>query len=282
MPVRFSGGVHRGRFPFVVVMTSRNRLTNNHTEVAMSLPQVVSREEWLAAREQLLVREKELTRQRDALNADRRRLPMVRIGKDYVFEGQDGKATLPDLFGDSSQLIIYHLMYDPAWENACPGCTAAMDEWSAALTAHLGVRDTAFAAVSLAPYAKIASYAASRGWTFPWYSSSGSDFNYDFHVTLDAAVAPVVYNYRTQAELAERDPDWAKEGSTETPGFSCFLRDSGAVFHTYSTYARGTEQAGGGGAYALLDLTALGRQEEWEEPKGRAAHVRQADPTFSS
>ena len=188
----------------------------------MSLPQVVSREEWLAAREQLLVREKELTRQRDALNADRRRLPMVRIDKDYVFEGQDGKATLPDLFGDSSQLIIYHLMYDPAWENACPGCTAAMDEWPAALTAHLRVRDTAFAAVSRAPYAKVASYAASRGWTFPWYSSYGSDFNYDFHVTLDAAVAPVVYNYRTQAELAEQRPGLGQGGINRNAGLQQF------------------------------------------------------------
>jgi predicted dithiol-disulfide oxidoreductase (DUF899 family) len=248
----------------------------------MSLPQVVSREEWLAARKQLLAREKELTRQRDALNADRRRLPMVRIDKDYVFGGESGQASLAELFGDRRQLVIYHLMYDPAWENACPGCTAGMDEWTDALTEHLNVRDTAFAAVSRAPYAKIASYRASRGWTFPWYSSFGSDFNYDFHVTLDAAVTPVMYNYLTQAELAQRDPDWAKPESTEMPGFSCFLKEGGAIFHTYSTYARGTEQADGGGAYALLDLTALGRQEEWEEPKGRAGNVRQADPTFSS
>ena len=173
-------------------------------------------------------------------------------------------------------------MYDPAWENACPAARPAWMSGLRALTEHLKVRDTAFAAVSRAPYAKVASYAASRGWTFPWYSSYGSDFNYDFHVTLDAAVAPVVYNYRTQAELAEQDPDWAKEESTEMPGYSSFLRDSGAVFHTYSTYARGTEQADGGGAYALLDLTPLGRQEEWEEPKGRATRIRQADPTFSS
>ncbi len=247
----------------------------------MSLPQVVSREEWLAARERLLEQEKELTRRRDALNADRRRLPMVRVDKDYVFAGEDGTARLQDLFGGSSQLIIYHLMFDPAWEKACPGCTASMDECSAALLAHLKTRDTALAAVSRAPYAKIAPYGAARGWAFPWYSSSGSDFNYDFHVTLDAAVAPVVYNYRTQAELARRDPDWASAGSTEMPGFSSFLRDGDAVLHTSATYARGTEQAGGG-AYALLDLTALGRQEDWEEPKGRAAHARQADPTFSS
>jgi predicted dithiol-disulfide oxidoreductase (DUF899 family) len=168
----------------------------------------------------------------------------------------------------------------PAREKACPGCTASLDETSPGLLEHLKARDTAFAAVSRAPQAKLAAYAAERGWTFPWYSAHGSDFNYDFQVTLDAAVAPVAYNYRTQAELVQLDPGWAKEGSTEMPGLSCFLRDGSDIFHTYSTYARGTEQAGGG-AYALLDLTALGRQEEWEEPKGRAIKVSGADPTFS-
>jgi len=243
----------------------------------MSLPEVVSREQWLAAREQLLVREKELTRQRDALNADRRRLPMVRIDTDYVLEGDRGQASLLDLFEGSRQLIIYHLMFDPEWEKACPGCTASMDEWSAAVLAHLKLRDTAFAAVSRAPYAKLAPYGKGRGWGFRWYSSHGSDFNYDFHATLDPAVAPVLDNYRTQAELVRLDPEWASEGSTEMPGFSCFLRDEDAVFHTYSTYARGTEQAGAD-TYALLDPTALGRQEDWEEPKGRAAQVSPPDP----
>ena len=242
----------------------------------MSLPEVVSREQWLAAREQLLVREKELTRQRDALNADRRRLPMVRIDTDYVFEGDRGQASLLDLFEGSRQLIIYNLMFDPEWEKACPGCTASMDEWSAAVLAHLKLRDTAFAAVSRAPYAKLAPYGKGRGWGFRWYSSYGSDFNYDFHATLDPAVAPVLYNYRTQAELVRLDPEWASEGSTEMPGFSCFLRDGDAVFHTYSTYARGTEPADG--TYGLLDLTAFGRQEDWEEPKGRAPKVSPADP----
>jgi len=246
----------------------------------MSLPDVVSREEWLAAREQLLVREKELTRKRDALNAGRRRLPMVRIDKDYVFEGQDGNASLLDLFEGNSQLIIQHVMFDPAWEKACPGCTASLDESSAGLLAHLQARDTTFAGVSRAPYTKIAPYRAAHGWTFPWYSCYGSDFNYDFHVTLNAAVAPIEYNYRSQAELAKTDPDWLSEGSTEMPGFSCFLRDGDAVFHTYSAYARGTEEPGGS-AYSLLDLTALGRQEDWEEPKGRAIKVSKADPSFS-
>ncbi|MEQ7126558.1 DUF899 domain-containing protein [Actinopolymorpha sp. B11F2] len=245
----------------------------------MSLPEVVSREEWLAARRDLLVREKQSTRERDALNADRRRLPMVRIDKEYVFEGETGKASLPDLFEDNRQLIIYHAMFDPSWEKACPGCTATMDESTDGLLAHLKTRDTAYVRVSRAPYGKIAAFRAERGWTFPWYSSYGSDFNYDFHVTLDAAVTPIEYNYRSQAELVAIDPDWAAERSTEMPGFSCFLRDGDAIFHTYSTYARGTEVAND--SYALLDLTALGRQEDWEEPAGRAENARKADPTFS-
>jgi len=248
----------------------------------MSLPQVVSREEWLAARKQLLAREKELTRQRDALNADRRRLPMVRMDKDYVFDGESGQARLTDLFGDRRQLVVYHLMYDPDWENACPGCTAGMDEWTDALTAHMNVRDTAFAAVSRAPYAKIASYRASRGWTFPWYSSFGSDFNYDFHVTLDESVAPVEYNYRTRAEHERAGTSYYVESEQpiEAPGQSCFLRDGDTVFHTYSTYARGAEMTGG--SYYFLDLTALGRQEDWEEPKGRAEAAREAIPNFAT
>jgi predicted dithiol-disulfide oxidoreductase (DUF899 family) len=261
----------------------------------MSLPDVVSREEWLAARRRLLAREKELTRQRDALSADRRRLPMVRIDQEYAFEGSDGPAGLRDMFDGSRQLIIYHAMFDPAGDSACPGCTALLDETSPGLRAHLKARDTAFAVVSRAPQARLAAYAAARGWTFPWYSSYGSDFNYDFHVTLDAAVAPVEYNYKTQAELALDDPSWLEAGSSEAPGFSCFLvaadggtgdggtgtggSDGDAVFHTYSAYARGTEAAGS--TYSLLDLTALGRQEDWEEPKGRVAQPGHADPSFS-
>jgi len=134
--------------------------------------------------------------------------------------------------------------------------------------------------VSRAPYAKLAPYGQGRGWGFRWYSSHGSDFNYDFHATLDAAVAPVLYNYRTQAELVRVDSNWPTEGSTEMPAFSCFLRDGDAVFHTYSTYARGTEQ-GGSDVYSLLDLTALGRQEDWEEPNHRAGKTRPAGPDFS-
>jgi predicted dithiol-disulfide oxidoreductase (DUF899 family) len=246
----------------------------------LNLPEVATREEWLVARKQLLAREKDLTRQRDALNADRRRLPMVPIQKTYSFEGPDGRATLLDLFDGYSQLIVRHAMFDPDWERACPSCTAAMDATAPALLEHLQSRDTAYAVISRAPYPKLAEYRSEHGWTFPWYSSFGSDFNYDFGVTLDPAITPVFYNYRNHAELIALDPAWAADASGEIGGFSCFLRVEDAVFHTYSVYARGGEQVDLG-AYALLDITALGRQEDWEEPKGRAARARPAGPIFS-
>ncbi len=235
----------------------------------MSLPAVVSREEWRKARRQLLAREKEATRQRDALNAERRRLPMVRIDTEYVFEGPEGKATLADLFGGRRQLIVQHVMFGPDWDAACPGCTASVDERSDGVLTHLARRDTAFVLVSRAPLAKLQAYAASRGWTVPWYSAAGGDFNYDFGVTVDAEHPE--YNYRPE-------PDVARDGPAELPGVSCFLRDGDDIFHTYSTYARGTDQLGS--AYTLLDLTALGRQENWEEPQGRAPR-HGADPTFT-
>jgi predicted dithiol-disulfide oxidoreductase (DUF899 family) len=146
---------------------------------------------------------------------------------------------------------------------------------------HLWSRDTTFVAVSRAPYAKLATYRQSRGWRFPWYSSFGTDFNYDFHATLDESVAPVEYNYRDRDEhvRAGSGDDTLGVEPEEVPGVSCFLRDGDRVFHTYSTWARGTDQLGN--AYTLLDLTALGRQEEWEEPKGRVARTHGADPTFT-
>ncbi len=246
----------------------------------MSLPQVVSREEWTEARKQLLLREKELTRARDELNADRRRLPMVRIDKPYRFEGPDGPASLADLFEGRRQLVVQHVMFDPDWDGACKGCTAGIDELSDGLIAHLHSRETTYALVSRAPLAKLQAYAASRGWTLPWYSSFGSEFNYDFHVTIDGAVAPLQFNYRDEQELARAGMDWILEGSSEQPGMSCFLRDGDAIYHTYSTFARGTEQLGG--SYAVLDMTALGRQEAWEEPKGRVVTPHGADPSFTS
>ncbi|HYZ05478.1 MAG TPA: DUF899 domain-containing protein [Rubrobacter sp.] len=242
------------------------------TENYANLPRVVSRDEWLAARKDLLAREKELTRQRDAMSAERRRLPMVRIEKQYVFEGPDGKASLLDLFEGRRQLIVGHFMFDPSWEEGCPSCSAGADEISSGLLRHLHVRDTTFVYVSRAPLGKIEAYKASKGWTFPWYSSYGSDFNYDFHATLDASVAPVEYNFRTMDDQDEQ--------SAEVPGRSSFLREGDSVFHTYSVYARGLETVGG--SYYFLDETALGRQEDWEEPKARAADARGAVPDFSS
>jgi predicted dithiol-disulfide oxidoreductase (DUF899 family) len=238
----------------------------------MSLPQVVSRDEWVVARKALLAQEKEATRSRDALNADRRRLPMVEIEKDYVFEGPDGEATLLDLFEGRRQLIVDHFMFDPSWDEGCPSCSGRVDQYGN--LAHVHARDTTIAVVSRAPLATIEPFRARMGWTFPWYSSYGSDFNYDFHVTLDEAVVPVEYNYRTQAELAQAgSPDLAGEYH----GTSAFLRDGDRVFHTYSTYGRGTEQVGG--THYYLDMTALGRQEDWEEPAGRATGAPSAgDP----
>jgi predicted dithiol-disulfide oxidoreductase (DUF899 family) len=247
----------------------------------MSLPQAVSRDEWLVARKQLLVKEKELTRRRDALNAERRMLPMVEIVKDYVFEGPDGEARLLDLFEGRRQLIVGHFMFDPRWEDGCSSCSAGADEVSDGLLEHLHARDTSLAYVSRAPLAKIERYKARKGWTFPWYSSYGSDFNYDFHVTLDEAVAPLEYNYRTKADHERAGTAYYFEGEQpiEAPGSSYFLRVDDRVFHTYSTYGRGGEMTGG--SYYFLDLTALGRQEDWEEPKGRAAGVHDAKPDFA-
>ena len=248
----------------------------------MALPEVVTHDEWLAARKRLLAQEKELTRRRDALNAERRRMPMVRIDKEYVFEGPDGPAGLLDLFEGRRQLIIGHFMFDPRWEDGCPSCTAGADEVAPGLLEHLHTRDTTLAYVSRAPLAKIERYKARKGWTFPWYSSYGSDFNYDFHVTLDDSVTPFEYNFRTAEEFRQLGQAEFVDGEQpfEMPGTSFFLRDGDTVFHTNSTYARGAEMTGG--SYYFLDLTALGRQEDWEEPKGRADHARDATPNFSA
>jgi predicted dithiol-disulfide oxidoreductase (DUF899 family) len=239
----------------------------------MAFPEIVTREEWLEARKQFLAREKQATREHDALNADRRRLPMVAIEKEYLFDGPEGRVPLGGLFGDSRQLIVQHVMFGPDWDAACPGCTAGIDEIADGVLAHLRSRDTTFVLISRAPLDKLEKYRAVRGWTVPWYSSYGSDFNYDFQATLDRDRRQLVFNYREEPDLVADDP------STEVPGFSCFLRDGDRVFHTYSTWARGTDTTGS--TYSLLDLTALGRQEDWEEPKGRAPRVHGADPTFT-
>ncbi|MBG0561526.1 DUF899 domain-containing protein [Actinoplanes aureus] len=233
---------------------------------------VVTREEWLAARKELLAEEKELTRARDRVNAERRRLPMVRVDKPYTFDGPDGTVGLLDLFEGRKQLVMHHFMFDPEWDTACPSCSSAADGIAGLRQLH--ARNTTLVAVSRAPYPKIAAFRERMGWTFPWYSSYGTDFNFDFHATLDDRVAPVLLHFRTEAELAEKGTPWTGGGwaasmrGTEMPGISAFLRDGDEVFHTYSTFGRGIEEFHNG--YPYLDLTALGRQEEWEEPKGHA------------
>ncbi|MGW7266538.1 DUF899 domain-containing protein [Streptomyces sp. NPDC054842] len=210
----------------------------------MTYPQIVSREEWRVAREELLAKEEAVTRARDALNAERRGLPMVEIDKEYVFDGGDGKATLLDLFEGRHQLVVHHFMFAPEWDAGCRGCSAFLDQIGH--LAHLRARGTAFAAVSRAPYTRILPFKARMGWTVPWYSAYDTDFNQDFEVSVE------------------------RDGETgERPGMSCFLRDRDRVFHTYSTYEGGLD--GLGSTTTLLDLTALGRQEEWEEPWDRAS-----------
>lgn len=231
-----------------------------------ALPEVVSREKWLKERRDLLIKEKKFTQLRDMISADRRCLPMVKVEKDYKFEGTEGEVSLLDLFEGRRQLIIYHFMFDPEWDEGCPSCSTWADHIARGHINHLNARTTTLALVSRAPFAKLKSFKDRMGWQIPWYSSYGSDFNYDYHVTSDESVAPVVYNYRDIATLQHLGQDYHIEG--EQPGISCFLRVEDEVFHTYSTYGRGTETVGGTNYF--LDLTALGRQEEWEEPKGRA------------
>ena len=232
-----------------------------------NLPPVVARDEWVAARKALLAKEKELTRARDAVNADRRRLPMVAVDEDYVFEGPRGRTDLAGLFEGRRQLVVYHFMWLYDRDIACPRCSAFVDQIGH--LSHLNARDTTFAAISRAPIAKIEAFKERMGWDFPWYSSHGSDFNVDFHVTFDEAVAPIEYNFVTKEEFERSGlPIGEWEQPFDLHGLSVFLRDGDRVFHTYSTYARGTDNLGF--ISTFLDLTPLGRQEEWEEPKGRA------------
>jgi predicted dithiol-disulfide oxidoreductase (DUF899 family) len=240
-----------------------------------NLPEVVSREEWLAARKELLVREKELTQARDRVNADRRRLPMVRIDKPYAFEGPNGTAGLLDLFENRPQLVMHHFMWrfdidsdgtEHPCDDGCSSCSSAADGIPQRLR-QLHARNTTLVAVTRAPYGKIAAFRERMGWTFPWYSSWGSDFNYDFHATVDERIAPVQIFYRTEAELTAAGMPYTQSMRGDWPGISAFLRVGDEVFHTYSAFGRGIEEFHNGNNY--LDLTALGRQEAWEEPKGR-------------
>ena len=246
------------------------------------LPEVVSRDAWLAARRELLTQEKASVRAKDELNTRRRELPMVRIDKEYRFDGPDGPVSLADLFAGERQLVVQHFMFHPDWTDGCGSCTAAVDELSDGLLRHLRARGTSYAVVARAPLAQLEKYRAKRGWTIPLYSSSGSEFNYDFHVTLDASVTPVQFNYRGPDELRAAGMDWILDPAAqpmEQPGMSCFLRTGDDIFHTYSTFGRGTEQTGG--AYGILDMTALGRQESWEQPPGRADTSRGPIPDFT-
>ena len=220
----------------------------------MDRPQVVSRGEWLVARLELLAKEKEITRARDVVDALRRKLPMVRVDKDYRLTGSAGPVGLAELFEGRRQLIVYHFMFDPSWDEGCSSCSAVAD--NVGHLAHLHNTDTTLAFVSRAPLPAIEAFRARMGWVVPWYSSHGSDFNYDFHVSNDEAVAPVEYNYKDAATL-ERD-GLAHFASNEGHGASVFLRDGDDVFHTYSTYGRGLEPLLG--TYHYLDLTPLGRQ----------------------
>ena len=223
----------------------------------MERPNVVSRGEWLVARKALLAREKESTRQRDALSAERRKLPMVEIEEPYVFDGPNGRVSLRELFGKNEQLVIYHFMFDPSWDEGCKSCSLFADGIPGSL-AHFYARNTAFAVVSLAPLAKLEAFKKRMGWSFPWFSSGASTFNHDFHVTLDDAAGGDEYNYQKAAALKETGKIWIEKG--ELPGLSVFFRDGNRVFHTYSVYQRGLDALMS--TYNYLDMTPLGRQEE--------------------
>lgn len=215
-----------------------------------AIPKIASQEEWRTERLKLLAHEKELTKQHDRVRAERRRLPMVKIEKEYQFDGPGGKRSLRDLFDGRCQLIVYHFMFDPNWDEGCPGCTGFVDALGD--LSMLPERDTTFVLISRAPLPKLDAYKAARGWDRTWYSSFGSDFNYDYHVTLDESVAPTEYNYRNEKEI-----------KGEEHGLSVFFRVGDDIFHTYSVYARGTEALTD--SYALLDTTPYGRQEDWED-----------------
>jgi predicted dithiol-disulfide oxidoreductase (DUF899 family) len=212
---------------------------------------VVSEAEWTQARRELLAREKEFNRLRDELSQKRRDLPWVRVDKAYVFDGPDGRATLPELFAGKSQLIVYHFMFDPSWEAGCKSCSFWADNYDPAVV-HLHHRDVNMVAVSKAPLDKLLAYRKRMGWRFEWYSSLGNDFNRDYHVSHtpdEIAKGEAYYNYARQKPYA-----------SEAPGISVFYRDpGGALFHTYSTYARGLDMLNG--TYHLLDLVPKGRDE---------------------
>jgi len=213
---------------------------------------IVSQAEWLEARKDLLAKEKNFTRQRDTLSAERRKLPWVKVEKEYVFDTPGGKETLAALFGGKSQLIVYHFMFGPGWEEGCPSCSLLADHFDGSVV-HLAHRDVTFLAVSRAPLPQIEAFKKRMGWRFPWVSSYGTDFNFDYHVSFtreQMAKGPVDYNF-TPREFP----------SDEAPGLSVFYKNErGEIFHTYSAYARGLDLLIG--AYNYLDLAPKGRDED--------------------
>jgi predicted dithiol-disulfide oxidoreductase (DUF899 family) len=227
-------------------------------------PEIVSRAEWLVAREDLLAQEKEFTRQRDALSVARRSLPWVKIDKQYVFDGPQGKQTLADLFDGRSQLIVYHFMFGPDWEEGCKSCSYLADHFDGA-NWHLPHRDVTLVAISRAPLAKLAAYKKRMGWRFKWVSSQGTDFNFDYHVSFtkeDEQKNKAYYNYAVGEFIND-----------ELPGLSVFYKDeNGDIFHTYSTYARGLDILVG--AYNFSDLVPKGRDEN---PESTMDWVRRHD-----
>lgn len=226
--------------------------TNSPTQPATP-PRITSSDEWLKARKALLAKEKQLTHLRETLAQERRQLPWVRLAKDYALEGVRGPTTLSSLFGPRSQLIVYHFMLGPGWDEGCKSCSYVSDHFDGMLL-HLAARDVAFAAISHAPYAEIAPFRERMGWAFPWYSAHGSGFNQDFHVSFseaDVAAGTSYYNF---------EPCNFPHGE-EAPGVSVFARDAaGNLYHTYSTYSRGLD--GLIGTYNFLDLVPKGRDEE--------------------
>jgi predicted dithiol-disulfide oxidoreductase (DUF899 family) len=213
---------------------------------------IASKDEWLAARRLHLSKEKEFTRLRDRLSAERRELPWVKVEKQYVFDGPRGKETLADLFDGRSQLIVYHFMFHPSWSEGCPSCSFWADNFNGIIV-HLNHRDVTMVAISKAPFEKLDAYKKRMGWTFKWLSSSGNDFNRDYHVSFspeEMQKGEMVYNYTTTKFPAE-----------EAPGISVFYRDEAReIFHTYSCYARGLDMLNG--AYHYLDLVPKGRDED--------------------
>jgi predicted dithiol-disulfide oxidoreductase (DUF899 family) len=218
---------------------------------------VATRDEWLKARRSLLEAEKELTRRNDEIARQRRDLPWVRVEKDYRFATEDGVVSLSDLFGGRTQMLVYHFMLGPGWDEGCPSCSALADGFAGSV-AHLEHHDVAFVVVSRAPLDEIVAYKRRMGWDFRWVSSLESSFNYDFHATIDPTVAPVEYNYKKQAQLEEENVAW-RDWSGEQPGMSAFAREGDDVFHTYSAYSRGLDALWT--MWQWLDRAPLGRDE---------------------